>query len=77
MGGRREREQILVLVNVSFSLGAGWRKGMVSDHTGSLVAFVCCYKMREDDNQFSGQTTNCVMIFLFKAIKQAQTKLYF
>lgn len=49
-GGGTDREQNLVLVNVSFSLGVGWSKGMASGHKDKLVVFVCCYKMREDDN---------------------------
>lgn len=52
---------------------------MGSGRRGNLIAFICCCKMREDENlvlQHSSQATNYVMIFYFKPLGK-HTKLYF
>lgn len=44
---------------------------MGSGYKGNLIAFICCCKMREDENlvlQHSSQATNYVMIFYLEPL---------
>lgn len=44
---------------------------MGSSYKGNLIAFICCCKMREDENlvlQHSSQATNYVMIFYLEPL---------